>query len=254
MNEPGPILQPREWQVLELLRRGFADHQIAQVLGITPAEAGRHVSSIAAKLELTRDDIAAWRPHEPVAGPAQTAAAKPAGGPGSLALKIVIGTFAVIAAVAIAAIGISVITNDDRATAPIEDGNVGDGVSIQAPFIGDHWHAAYEVNICGEKQPNIPTFSGGVHTHADGFVHVHPQTPAEEGLGARLVKFFEYAGGSLSNDTLQMPGSSETYTTGELCPDGTAASLSVTVNGTPLQDVTQYTPLDGDNIVISFNP
>jgi hypothetical protein len=35
------------------------------------------------------------------------------------------------------------------------------------PRMGDHWHATYEISVCGERQPNIGQWSGGVHTHGD---------------------------------------------------------------------------------------
>lgn len=50
-----------------------------------------------------------------------------------------------------------------------------------APRSGDHWHATYEITICGQRQPNIPTFSGGVHTHGSGTIHMHPQLPSVRG-------------------------------------------------------------------------
>jgi hypothetical protein len=69
-----------------------------------------------------------------------------------------------------------------------------------APRINDHWHATYQTFICGQRQPNFPTWeaSEGVHTHADGVIHIHPFSVAGEGNGARLVKWFEYGGGKLT--------------------------------------------------------
>ena len=44
------------------------------------------------------------------------------------------------------------------------------------PRVGDHWHTAYGVNICGKWAPSITeqTDPVGIHTHADGVIHVHP--------------------------------------------------------------------------------
>lgn len=250
MNEPGPVLTPREWQVLELLRRGFADHQIAQVLGITESDARQHVSSVVGKLQLTRDEVTASRPHEPAA-PQPPATASEPGRAGGLAMKIALGVLAVIAAVAVAVVGLSLISDDDRATAPNGGEQVG-GPDVR-PLVGeDHWHAGYEIIICGEQQPPIATFAAGVHTHADGFIHIHPQAASEEGLGASLAKFFEYGGGLLTSDTLRVPGSSDTYTNGDTCPNGLAGFLQLTANGEPIDDVTRFIPQDGDTIVISF--
>jgi DNA-binding CsgD family transcriptional regulator len=57
------ILTPREWQVLDLLREGLSNEQIAQRLDISLAGAKYHVSEILTKLGLTsREEAAAWQP------------------------------------------------------------------------------------------------------------------------------------------------------------------------------------------------
>jgi DNA-binding CsgD family transcriptional regulator len=57
------ILTPREWQVLDLLREGLTNEQIAQRLDISPATAKYHVSEILSKLGVeTREQAAAWQP------------------------------------------------------------------------------------------------------------------------------------------------------------------------------------------------
>jgi len=60
------ILTPREWQVLDLIREGLTNEQIAQRLDVSLATAKYHVSEILTKLGLTsREEAAAWQP-EPV--------------------------------------------------------------------------------------------------------------------------------------------------------------------------------------------
>jgi len=120
------------------------------------------------------------------------------------------------------------------------------------PAIGSHWHAPYQVWVCGERQPDIPAFEGGVRTDADGIIHIHPFRASEEGAGARLVKFFEYAGGLLTQTEMRMPGSTHTFRNGDRCPDGSTGALGVRVNGSPLSSWTEYIPADGDRIVITF--
>jgi DNA-binding CsgD family transcriptional regulator len=57
------ILTPREWQVLDLLREGLSNEQIAQRLDVSLATAKYHVSEILTKLGLTsREEAAAWHP------------------------------------------------------------------------------------------------------------------------------------------------------------------------------------------------
>jgi len=59
------ILTPREWEVLDLLRAGLTNEQIANQLGISLQGAKFHVSEILGKLQLPdRRAAAAWRPPE----------------------------------------------------------------------------------------------------------------------------------------------------------------------------------------------
>ncbi|MCH7484502.1 MAG: cupredoxin domain-containing protein [Chloroflexi bacterium] len=125
-----------------------------------------------------------------------------------------------------------------------------------APRIGvDHWHVPYTFYICGEKQPPAPTWTGsGVHTHADGLIHIHPFTQAEEGAGARLAKWFDYGGGKLDGDEIRMPGSATTYKNGDECADGTTGEVQIFVNGVKLPDYKRFLPKDGDRLRIVFGP
>jgi hypothetical protein len=126
--------------------------------------------------------------------------------------------------------------------------------SLPGPHIGDHTHATYQIFVCGERQPNFPVWEGGVHTHGDGIIHMHPFTPAEEGDGARLVNFFEYGGGLLSLTDMRLPSSDQTLRNGDECPDGSDAVLQVYLNGQPLADWSTYIPQDGDRIRLVFGP
>ena len=57
------VLTPREWEVLDLLREGVSNEEIAQRLGITLAGAKYHVSEILGKLGLSgRGEAAVWQP------------------------------------------------------------------------------------------------------------------------------------------------------------------------------------------------
>src|SRR3990172_953175 len=104
-----------------------------------------------------------------------------------------------------------------------------------APRIAkDHWHVTYKYFVCGQVQPNFPTWEGGVHTHADGIIHIHPFTPSEEGSGARLVKWFEYGGGKLTQSEVRAPGSAKSYKNGDACPDGRPGVVPISVNGEKL--------------------
>ncbi len=57
------VLTPREWEVLDLVREGLANEQIAQRLGISVGGVKYHVSEILGKLGLdNRADAARWQP------------------------------------------------------------------------------------------------------------------------------------------------------------------------------------------------
>src|SRR5216683_7119186 len=59
------ILTPRQWEVLDLVRRGLPDQQIADALDLTLAGAKYHVSEILTKLGVaSREEAAAWQPPE----------------------------------------------------------------------------------------------------------------------------------------------------------------------------------------------
>ena len=93
-------------------------------------------------------------------------------------------------------------------------------------YRGDHHHAYYGVIICGQLMPPMAAFHGGVHTHGTGFVHIHPQTPDEEGDKANLGLFFDLAGGELTAKSVTLQ-TGETYTNGDLCPDGRPGEFRV---------------------------
>ncbi|HEX5095340.1 MAG TPA: hypothetical protein VFX21_04975 [Acidimicrobiia bacterium] len=129
-------------------------------------------------------------------------------------------TVAVIVVIGSVTIGAIVMGRDDNNTAPV---------------IGDHWHAAFGVNICGEWISNPATFEtpannsgvrAGIHTHGDGFIHIHPFARAETGNNATLGKFLSYGGWSASEDSISVwtgpdvDKSKTTWTNGDKCPSG----------------------------------
>jgi len=126
-----------------------------------------------------------------------------------------------------------------------------------APRSGDHWHAPYQIWICGDKLPPIGTFSaaaGSPGTHADGIMHQHPFATAGEGSGSNLKNFFKEGGGKLSSDEMQVPGYRETNKNGDTCPDGTEGVVQVFLNSQKLDNFTRYIAKDGDQLRIVFGP
>ncbi|MGH9110937.1 MAG: hypothetical protein ACRDZN_01330, partial [Acidimicrobiales bacterium] len=102
------------------------------------------------------------------------------------------------------------------------------------PVIGDHWHAAYGLYVCGEWQPNIPEFESdvGLHTHGDGVIHIHPFASAASGENATLGKFLEDTDVVLDGDELtigenELPDGAKTWKSGDDQCDGEDAELKV---------------------------
>ena len=106
--------------------------------------------------------------------------------------------------------------------------------SASGPAVGDHWHAAVAAYVCGTWLPNPgefensranPAVRAGIHTHGDGFVHIHPFTSAEAGRGATFGEFLTYGGWSASSDSVKLWGgptgdpTQTEWTNGDRCPD-----------------------------------
>ena len=78
------ILTPRQWEVLELVREGRSNGEIARELGISPDGAKFHVSEIITKLGVTsRQEAARWE-GAPARAPATPTARLRLGGRPSL--------------------------------------------------------------------------------------------------------------------------------------------------------------------------
>ncbi|GEM_PF-561479 len=119
------------------------------------------------------------------------------------------------------------------------------------PYRGDHWHALYSIRICGDLLPAMAGTQGGVHTHGDGAIHIHPVQAAESGRNADLGLFFRTSGGELTNELLRLPGG-RTVTNGDLCADGRPGKLSALVNGRQVSRPDRYVPRDRDTIEVRF--
>jgi DNA-binding CsgD family transcriptional regulator len=64
------ILTPSEWRVLEALRKGLTNTEIATELGLTVHGVKYHVSNMLGKLHLEgREQLAGWRPEQPRVDP-----------------------------------------------------------------------------------------------------------------------------------------------------------------------------------------
>jgi hypothetical protein len=118
----------------------------------------------------------------------------------------------------------------------------------------DHWHAAYGVYLCDNFSPQIEDQRDpqGIHTHADGIIHIHPFVRRAAGKNATLGKFFDAVRGDLSDTTIQIPGGEE-YSEGDDECGGKPGQVVVKVNDkvvtTNVRDVKMN---DRDLITIAF--
>jgi hypothetical protein len=97
-----------------------------------------------------------------------------------------------------------------------------------APVVDvDHWHAAVGFYVCGEFQPDLPEFESpiGIHTHADGVIHIHPFSSGGAGENATLGAFLDGAGVTLTDTELEI--GDETWKEGDQQCDGKDAELVV---------------------------
>lgn len=123
--------------------------------------------------------------------------------------------------------------------------------SLQLADQNDHWHAGFELKICGQKQPDFAYSQGDVHTHGDGKIHVHPHSLATSGNNANLAAFFSSVGIAVSNNSLALPGG-KSFKNGDACPDGSPGRVRVTVGGAELQTPFAYVVQDGDFVRVEF--
>ena len=116
------VLTPREWQVLELVRDGLTNEQIASRLAITADTAKFHVSEILSKLGVeSRQQAAAWQ-GRPRAVPAAGLPAALARYVGSLSpLKLAGAAVIAAAAIGLVALAAGVFLTDSNSSPGSEE-------------------------------------------------------------------------------------------------------------------------------------
>ncbi len=125
------------------------------------------------------------------------------------------------------------------------------------PDIGEHLHAALGINICGQWMPNTPQYESakGIHSHGDGFIHMHPYSRAGANENATVGLFLSQADEKISNDSIELGG--KTWKNGDECPnlDKKPGKLRWSVNDKEKQgNPARYVPSDRDIIAIAFLP
>src|SRR6476659_3217058 len=72
----------------------------------------------------------------------------------------------------------------------------------------DHWHTAYGIYACDAFLDPLPvqTDVEGIHSHADGVIHIHPFVSTAAGKNATLQVFADATGLKLSDTKIDVPG------------------------------------------------
>ena len=100
---------------------------------------------------------------------------------------------------------------------------------------------------------DLPQSPGGIHSHGDGLIHLHPQSVGEAGRNANLGRFFDSFPMTIEKDhVVTLNGLA--YENGQECPNGQPGNMMVSANG---KDITKnfrsYSPEDEDVIKVTFN-
>ena len=219
-------LTSREREVLDLLGLALTNEQIAERLGISLDGAKYHVSQILSKLSVSRREEAV----------------RAAGGrSGRLArLGVPLGARIIGGVLLVLALGGAGVL----AARVALDGDAG-------PVVGDHWHAQYSIYIGDDRQDEFSSLDSGMTTPGDEIIHIEPRTPDEERDNASLARFFEDAGGELTDTSLRLPDSGITYRNGDNVP-GTGEPIRVIILNNARRVPADYVPQDGDRIHVIF--
>jgi hypothetical protein len=164
------------------------------------------------------------------------------------------GFYALIGVLVLAGVGGIALTRSGQASA-----------DSSRPNALDHWHSAFAVDICGTPQPDLPqpTTLIGIHTHADGLIHIEPNVTGsilDRGVNATLARFVEGEPRfKLTSTQVQMPGG-ELKKNGDHC-DGKVGQVTIRqwpdAHGTDFKDYTTPKDVkitDGGAITIAFVP
>lgn len=130
------------------------------------------------------------------------------------------------------------------------------------PKLGDHWHAAYGLYDCDNFQPPLTdqvSDETGIHTHADGLIHIHPFSTAYTGANATLNAWGITVGLELTDDSITTPTMDREN--GDACGDEEGIVQVKVWSGpedetgrTIDSDLGDYAPQDFDIITIAFAP
>jgi len=131
--------------------------------------------------------------------------------------------------------------------------------------VGEHWHASLRIYICGKRVGNFPTVEGEIHSHGDGFIHLHPATPQFSGANASLGAYLRHyetglgvvpgEDGEPGKATLIFPDGTQ-YSDGDRCPGSDKRyNVELENKGEKVEgDPGAFLPHEGDALVLAFGP
>jgi hypothetical protein len=144
-----------------------------------------------------------------------------------------------------------------------DDGDAEAETEDASPKIGDHWHMAIGFSRCGEELPFQADADGdpdGIHTHADGLIHIHPFSNDAAGANAQLGVFLDVVGADFADSVLTLAdggpldpaqgcdgGPAELVVARWDSPDDPTPEVTVVEDPSDLTDV----PLDSDGGVVA---
>jgi len=120
----------------------------------------------------------------------------------------------------------------------------------------DHWHAAYGIYLCDTFAPSLADKRDpkGIHSHADGLIHIHPFVRSASGRNATLEVFADATGLELSDDELKVPGG-KSYKSGDTkCGDKTGVVQVKVDDKVITSDVAKIKLTDQALVTIAFAP
>jgi cyclophilin family peptidyl-prolyl cis-trans isomerase len=190
------------------------------------------------------------------AGPDVELHPEPSRPQGTFPIRQMIAGVVALVLVAAALVGVWVWNDrtDDRAAAPVNAG----------PQVGDHWHAYFGLAVCSTRYSTVPqtlpargTFSAGEDDA--GVLHIQPTSAENAGGNATLNTFLGQfdlsftSDGIVANDTA-FPADGECAQGATSGPIG-KGELTWSLNGRARSgNPGDYVPVDGDVILVSFNP
>jgi len=120
------------------------------------------------------------------------------------------------------------------------------GPLTEGPAVGDHYHAALGINICGQWKASTPEYHAptGIHSHGDNFIHLHPRSNAGTGKKATIGLYLKQAGEEITDDSIRLSDGTD-MKNGDECPnfDMKEGKLRWSVNGKEQNgDPSEYVP------------